>query len=144
MANAFCHIELTTDDDSGAKKFYKKLFPSWKTTDMKMPAGVYTMINVGVTGAGKSVAAGGGIQKKMLPDAPSGWMPYVQVANVKQSVEKAKKLGATVIMDAEDIGMGSIAIFVDPTGCTFGIWAPAPKKAAKKPAKRKAVKRAKR
>ena len=35
-----------------------------------------------------------GVMKPMMPDAPHAWMPYVQVANADQTVEKAKKLGA--------------------------------------------------
>jgi predicted enzyme related to lactoylglutathione lyase len=144
MANLFCHIELTTSDHDRARKFYKQLFPSWKLTDMKMPSGKYTLLNPGATGAGKKSAAGGGIQKQMAAGAPTGWMPYVQVPSVAKSVAKAERLGAKVMLPEEDIGMGSIAIFVDPTGAMFGIWAPAAKKPAKKKPAKRAVKKTKR
>ena len=137
MANLFCHIELSTEDAGAAKKFYKKLFPGWKLTDMKMPSGTYTVIEVGAKGPGKKSVAGGGIQKKMMSEAPTSWMPYVQVADLKKSLATAKKLGAKIVMPEEDIGMGSIAIFSDPTGAFCGIWAPE----AKMPAKKKAAKK---
>ena len=141
MANSFAHIELNTDDALKAKRFYRRLFPSWNLVDMMMPSGTYTAFDVGVKGPGKKLAAGGGIQKKM-PSAPTGWMPYVEVPDVAKGIAKAAKLGATVIMPTEDIGMGKIAIFSDPTGAFCGLWAPAPKKPAKKKAAKKVAKRA--
>ena len=126
MANAFVHIELNTDDVRAAKKFYKKLF-DWQWSESKMPAGTYHMIKAGRGGPG------GGIQKKPMPEAPAAWLPYVEVADVKKCVAKARKLGATVVVDYMDIGpMGSIGILVDPTGAALGVWAVTPKK---KPAK---------
>ena len=64
MANPFAHIELSTDDLSQAKKFYKKVF-AWKLNDAKgMP---YTMVDVGK-------GTGGGMQKKQMP-GPTAWLP---------------------------------------------------------------------
>lgn len=140
MPNPFAHLELTTDDLKSAQTFYGKVF-GWKLKDM--PGMNYTMIDVGGSGVG------GGMQSKPMPDAPTGWMPYVQVDSVKASVDKATKAGATVMLPYQEIGeMGAIGIFSDPTGCSIGVWeakqaAPAASKApAKKkapPAKRKAA-----
>ena len=138
MTNLFAHVELSTDDAKAARKFYKKVCPSWKLTDMKSPSGTYTVIDVAAQGPGKRLAAGGGIQAKMMPNAPTGWMPYISVTNLAKSLAVAKKLGAKIVMPAEDIGMGMIAIFVDPTGAFCGLWEPAP---AKKPAKKSAAKK---
>ncbi len=130
MANPFCHIELNTDDVGKAKKFYKNLF-GWKLNDMKgMP---YTMIDVG-----KGV--GGGMQKKPMPDAPSSWLAYVEVDDVKKTMAKAKKAGAQILLDYMAIGdSGEIGIFADPSGAALGVWAPQkkPKKAAAKKASAK-------
>jgi predicted enzyme related to lactoylglutathione lyase len=128
MPNAFAHIELTTDDLGKAKKFYKSVF-SWKLKDM--PGGMpYTMIDVGK-------GTGGGMQKRPMPNAPVGWMPYVQVDSVKKTVAKAAKNGAKVMVDYMDIAPnGAIGVFTDPTGAVLGVWEAA-KKTAKKPAKKK-------
>ncbi len=132
MKNTFAHIELSTDNPAKAKKFYKSLF-SWKLTDMPMGPMTYTMIDTG------SKEAGGGIQEKMMPDAPSAWLSYVQVEDVKKTLSKAKKLGAKIMMEWTSIGeFGAIGIFFDPTGAALGVWE-APKK-AKRPAKKKARK----
>jgi uncharacterized protein len=134
MANPFVHIELNTDDAAGAKKFYKKLF-DWEWSEAKTPSGTYHMIKTGPRGAG------GGVQRKSMPDAPTAWLPYVQVDDVKRAIAKARKLGAQIVVEYLDIGpMGSLGIFVDPTGAALGVWAAA---APKKPAKaaRRASKR---
>lgn len=120
MANPFVHIELNTDDVKRAKTFYTKLF-KWKLAAMP---GNYVMVNTG------SKATGGGMQKKPMPDAPTSWLPYVEVKDVNATIAQAKKLGAEIVLEYQDIGdMGAIGIFVDPTGAALGVWA--------KPAKKK-------
>jgi predicted enzyme related to lactoylglutathione lyase len=123
MPNAFCHIELSTDDLKKAKKFYSSVF-AWKLEDM--PQMGYTMVNVG-----KGV--GGGMQKKQMPNQPTAWLPYVEVADVDKTLAKARTAGANVVLDKTDVGkMGSIGVFVDPTGAALGIYAAAKKKPARK------------
>jgi len=130
MSNQFVHIELNTGDVSAAKKFYKKIFDSWQMHDEDMGEGMtYTMLSDGKSGIG-------GIALKMAPEAPSMWLPYVEVAEVEKTMAKAQKHGAKVIvpfMDMEE--MGALGIFTDPTGATIGIWQ-APKKGAAKAAKK--------
>src|SRR3954469_17131935 len=141
MPNPFAHIEPTTDNLKAAQKFYGKVF-AWNLKDM--PGMNYTMIDVGG-------GTGGGMQLKPMPDAPTGWMPYVQVDDVKATVAKAVKAGATAMLPFQEIGeMGSIGVFADPNGAVIGVWAskaaPAAvepekataKKAAAKPAKKAA------
>ena len=142
MGNPFVHIELSTDDVNGAKKFYKKLF-DWKLTDMKMPGMVYTTIDVG------NKKTGGGITGKEMPNQPTAWLPYVEVASVKKTIAKVEKAGGKVIVPFMRIGdMGAIGVFFDPAGAAIGLWEKAkgkakkkaPKKAAKKAPKKKAAK----
>ncbi|MDX2054798.1 MAG: VOC family protein [Polyangiaceae bacterium] len=138
MPNAFAHIELATDDVKAAKKFYKSLF-DWNLNDL--PAMSYTMIDVGG-------GTGGGMAKKQMPEQPTAWLPYVEVADVKKTLAKAAKAGAKVVLDYQEIGeMGAIGVFVDPMGAGLGIWqkgagAPPPPatktKASKKSVKAKA------
>lgn len=82
---------------------------------------------------------------KQMPEQPTAWLPYVEVANVDASLAKAKKAGAQIVLESTSIGdMGHIGVFVDPQGAALGVWAlakkAAPKKKAaskKKPAKKK-------
>lgn len=132
MANSFDHLELNTGDEKKAKEFYKKIF-KWKFEAMKgMP---YTMIDTG------SKNSGAGMQLKMK-DAPTQWLPYVQVDDVKKTLDKAQKAGAKIVVETMPIPMGEIAVFIDPTGAALGIWAQA-KKPAKKTAKKAAKKKSK-
>jgi hypothetical protein len=130
MPNAFVHIELNTDDVAAAKKFYKSLF-QWKIGPM---APGYLGVDVGK-------GTGGGMQKKTMPEAPTSWLPYVEVDDVKKTIAKAKKLGAKIMVEHMAIGdMGAIGVFVDPTGAGLGVWelAKKPAKKAKPKAKKKA------
>ena len=115
MANPFVHVELETTDLTKAKNFYSKLF-DWKLEDMPMPDGTYTMIGVGE-------GTGGGMMKHPMPGAPSMWMAYVLVDDVKAATKKAKDLGATVMKEAIPVkDMGWFSIIVDPTGAHLGLW----------------------
>jgi predicted enzyme related to lactoylglutathione lyase len=78
------------------------------------------------------------MQVKMMPDAPTMWLPYVEVDDVKKSIAKAEKAGAKIVVPFMEIGPnGSLGIFVDPNGAALGVWAASKKPAAKKPAKKK-------
>jgi predicted enzyme related to lactoylglutathione lyase len=140
MPNPFAHVELNTDDVKKAKKFYQSVF-GWKLTDM--PAMGYTLIDVGG-------GVGGGMQKKPMAEAPTAWLPYVQVEDLKATMAKAIKLGAKPALEYQDIGdMGAIGIFIDPDGAALGLWqgkaqaaAPPPPSVKKAVAKKAAAKKA--
>jgi uncharacterized protein len=115
--NLFAYTQLSTGNTARAKKFYKSLF-AWKVSDVKMGPGMtYTMIDTG------SDEAGAGIQKKETAKAPSMWLSYVEVADVKETVAKAKKMGAKVVVAYPPIPeMGAFGIFKDPGGALLGVW----------------------
>jgi len=116
MANPFVHVELNTSDVNKAKTFYGKLF-DWQMEDMPMgPGEVYTMVKPGA-------GPGGGIMKHPMPGAPSMWLTYIGVDDVKAATAKAKSLGADIKRDVTEVpGMGWFTIVADPTGGTFGLW----------------------
>jgi predicted enzyme related to lactoylglutathione lyase len=117
VANPFVHIELNTPDPEKAKAFYSQLF-QWKLGSVPnpaVPAGTYTMIEVGN-------GTGGGIMQQ-IPGDPSGWLPYVEVADIQASTQKAAQLGANVMKGVTEVpGMGWFSIIQDPTGAVFGLW----------------------
>ena len=118
MANPFVHVELNTTDVDKAKAFYSKLF-SWDLKDAPMPMGTYTMIGVGGSGTG------GGMVKHPVPGAPSSWLAYVAVDDIKAATEKARSLGATIKLEPTEIpGAGWMSIIQDPTGAALGLWKP--------------------
>src|SRR5215470_9646734 len=134
--SAFVHMELSTTDPEAAKRFYKELF-GWKLTDQKMADGsVYTMLDT------RSGPPGGGIMKTMAPEQPTAWMGYVGVKSARKSMEKARSLGATPIIEYKEIpGYGAFGIFADPTGATLAVWEPFAQAAQAAPKKKAASKK---
>ena len=115
MSNAFVHVELNTTDVNAAKAFYGKLF-AWTLEDVPMGEGTYTMVKPGS-------GTGGGIMSHPVPGAPSAWLAYVEVADIKESTAKAKELGAKIMQDVTEVmGMGWLSILIDPTGAALGLW----------------------
>lgn len=118
MPNAFVHQELNTTDPEKARSFYGQLF-DWTLEDMPMGGmGTYTVIKVG----DKTV---GGVMKHPVPGAPSMWLAYVGVDDIRASTDKAKSLGATILQDAVDIPtIGIFSILQDPTGAVIALFQP--------------------
>ena len=117
MAHPFVHHELHTTDRDQSTAFYSKLF-EWELKDTEMPSGTYTTIGVGK-------GTGGGIMRQPMPGAPSFWVPYVEVTDIKTATTLARTLGATVHLDSEKmVGIGSISVLQDPAGASFGLFQP--------------------
>src|SRR5258706_14907397 len=96
MGNPFVHVELNSTDLAKSKAFYGKLF-DWKLEDADMgPAGTYTMIKVGK-------GTGGGIMKQLIPGAPSSWLAYVAVDEIKAASDKAKSLCTKEMKDVNEV-----------------------------------------
>ncbi len=132
MGNPFVHLDLSTDDPAAAKKFYKSVF-DWKFRDF--PDMNWSGIDVGQ-------GVGGGLGGKQMPTQPTAWTAYVDVTDVKKTIAKAEKAGATVVVPFMQVGdMGALGVFVDPQGATIGVWQSAPKQAPKKAAKKTAAKK---
>lgn len=122
MANPFVHVELNSPDPEKAKAFYAKLF-QWQMEDMPNPATPdhsYTVIKVGE-------GTGGGIMKQ-LPHGPAGWIPYIEVDDLRVATAKAKSLGGKIMKDVSEVPeMGWFSIIQDPTGAVLGLWKSNPK-----------------
>ena len=121
MPNPFVHIELNSTDPDKAKAFYNELF-DWDMKDIPLPGSspdaneIYTTINVGG-------GTGGGIMRQMMPNAPSAWLAYALVKDLRAATDKAAALGATILKDVSEVpGMGYLSIIKDPTGAYLGLW----------------------
>ena len=115
MAHPFVHVELTTTDVDKAKSFYGQLL-DWKLQDIEMGDMTYTIIKVGG-------GTGGGMMKNPIPNAPSMWLAYVNVDDLKAATSKAKALGAKIMKDHIEVkDMGWFSIITDPTGAMIGLW----------------------
>ena len=117
MANPFVHVELQTQALDKSVEFYGQLF-NWKLEDMPMgdSGEKYVMISVGD-------GTGGGMMQHPMADAPSCWVPYVQVDNLSETTSNAKNLGATILKENCEVpDHGWFTIIQDPTGAVLGFW----------------------
>lgn len=107
--------ELHTPDPAKALEFYTGLF-GWSSEEMDTPEGApsYSVVRVGERSNGGVTAAQEG--------EPPNWLPYFTVEDRDAAAEKAKQLGATELARV-DMPQGQIAVFTDPQGAPFGVWA---------------------
>jgi predicted enzyme related to lactoylglutathione lyase len=65
---------------------------------------------------------------KQIPNGPAGWVPYVQVDDLRAATDKAKSLGGKVMKDETEVpDMGWFTIIQDPAGSVLGLWKNNPK-----------------
>ncbi len=118
----FCWSENVTHNPNTAKTFYAELF-GWTSHDDPLPSGgVYTLFSKDsqlVSAAYQMMPE----QKKM--NVPPHWSHYVAVEDVNATANKAKTLGATVIVPPfEVMDQGSMTVIQDPTGAVLSFWQP--------------------
>lgn len=116
--HTFCWNELASKEPARSVEFYTKV-GGFTVTAMQMPGmGTYSVLE----SEGQPRA---GIMAQMMPQQPHGWLPYVQVANTDATADKAKRLGATIVVPPTDIPeVGRFAVLVDPQGSAIGILKP--------------------
>jgi predicted enzyme related to lactoylglutathione lyase len=112
--------ELHTTDAKGALAFYAKVVGYGHTAKDMGPAGVYYVIS----GSG---ADRGGVSSHLGPGVRPHWLPYVKVDDPDATIARAKKLGAKIAVELEDIpNVGRFAMLQDPTGAMLAVMKPKP------------------
>ena len=112
MTGSVNYFEIGSADAESARQFYGGLF-GWTFGDPAMPAR-YSMIDEDKGGLWDSSAMGG-----------ASWaIFYVQVDDVKATLDAAEQLGASVVVPLVDNGQIEFAHLLDPDGNRFGIWRP--------------------
>lgn len=114
--NAVCWNELATDDPGSAAAFYAGLF-DYATETHDMGHGPYTVLM-------RDVLPKGGLFRKddSFADTPAHWMTYFSVTDCDADTERAKALGAEVIVPPTDIPtVGRFAVLRDSSGAVFSI-----------------------
>ena len=116
---SLCWSELTTRDTKGSEAFYTGLF-GWVAKHSAPGAPMeYTEFSVG----GQPSIGMMAMPPDMPAQVPSYWMPYFAVANCDASTEKAKGLGANVMVGPQDIpSTGRFTVMSDPQGAVFAIF----------------------
>lgn len=115
-----CWVELSgTPDVEASERFYRELF-GWEIPEQLNGAelGGYRRARL----HGRDVA---GVSPRMQDDQPCVWATYVSVANAGETLDKVRAAGGAVMFEPLDVmGMGTMAVFSDPTGAVCGLWQP--------------------
>ncbi len=108
-------VDLSTTDLDAGRRFYEELF-GWTTDEPAGPEfGGYAMFRSN----GKLVAGSGPV----MGDGPPAWTMYVRSPDAAATAQKVRDAGGEVVAEPMVIGdSGTMAIFRDPTGASFGIW----------------------
>jgi uncharacterized protein len=114
----FSWTDLGTTDAHGAKSFYTSLF-GWEAEDLPVGEGfVYTMLRKN----GLEVAA---LYRMQEEGQPPNWLSYVTVSSADEAAEKARELGASLIVEPMDVlDVGRQVVIQDPQGAVFAVWEP--------------------
>lgn len=111
--NQWLWVELWADDPHKMASFY-------------MPLGGYQVVQgtiPGETSGAHLVAAGvprAGILQKPAP-VPSTWVPYVRVANVADTVTRARAAGGSIVIEPMFAHGTNVALILDPTGAPVAV-----------------------
>jgi predicted enzyme related to lactoylglutathione lyase len=116
VPGSFAWNELATTDTEKAGQFYTELF-GWDTQVYEMPSGAYTtFLNQERMNAGMIKMT------EEWGDAPPHWLVYFAVADCDQSTEKARELGAEILVSPMEAGeVGRFSVIQDPQGAVFSI-----------------------
>ena len=112
--------ELHTSDPTKALSFYEKVLGfSHRAMDMGA-GGTYHILSRGGVDRG-------GATSHLRAGEPPHWLPYVFVEDPDATIARARKLGATIQVGAEDIpGVGRFGVLQDPTGAVLAVMKPRP------------------
>ena len=115
-----CWVELSgTPDVEASESFYRELF-GWEMPELPNSAelGGYRRAKLG----GRDIA---GVSPALEAGQPTGGGPYVSGADAAAPAAKVLEAGGESITEPMDVvGLGTMAVFTDPTGAVFGIWQP--------------------
>ena len=111
-ANPVVHLELHTGDLRGARELYAELC-GWRPELVSHPAGSYTALSLGR-------GFGGGIVE-CAADRPV-WLPYVAVPRVDLATDRARALGAAVLLEPREGPAGWRSVVATPQGGEIAFW----------------------
>ena len=113
--NPVVHLELHTYDLPAARELCSDLL-GWRSEDVDAgAAGGYTALDLGRTLGGGIVGCG---------TTRPIWLPYVAVGDVTAATERARSLGASVLLDPRDGPAGRRSVVATPTAGELAFWQP--------------------
>src|SRR5437764_8969343 len=113
-SNRLVHLELHTRDVPEARSFYRELL-AWREEHVATAAGSYLALEFGG-------AIGGGIVQ--CPTERALWLPYVEVHQLGEMTDRARLLGATVMLEPREGPAGWRSVVATPAGGEIALWQP--------------------
>jgi uncharacterized protein len=108
------HLELHTGDLAGARDLYSALC-GWAPARIDTGCGSYLALEMGRR-------LGGGIVE--CETRRPLWLPYVEVGDVGAATQRARGLGATVLLDSREGPAGWRSVVATPAGGEIAFWQP--------------------
>ncbi len=115
-------IDITVDDAASLRKFYQSVV-GWTSQDVSMGEySDYSMVPPGSDTAVAGICHSRGGNKGL----PSGWLMYINVENLDESLAACREAGGEVVVDVKTMGgAGRYAYIRDPSGATVALFEPA-------------------
>jgi predicted enzyme related to lactoylglutathione lyase len=108
------HLELHTFDQVGASAFYAQLL-HWRPQMVRGGAGSYLTFDTG------------GHLGSGVVECRTGrplWLPYVEVDRIVRSTERARELGAVVLLEPREGPFGWRSVVSSPQAGEIALWEP--------------------
>jgi predicted enzyme related to lactoylglutathione lyase len=106
------HLELRTANLPRACAFYAELF-RWRAENVHVASTSYLALDLGAR------IEGGVIERDV---ERASWLPYVAVADVAEATERARSLGAAVLLEPREGPTGWRSILAPPSGAELALW----------------------
>jgi predicted enzyme related to lactoylglutathione lyase len=113
------HLELHTADLPQARDLYAELC-GWRPERIETQAGPYL-----------SLELGGGLEGGIVECPVRGpvWLPYVEVGSVDAATDRARDLGASVLLEPREGPSGWRSVVRTAVGGEIAFWQPKPRSA---------------
>ena len=106
------HLELQTTNLPRACAFYGEMF-RWRAENVHLGAMTYLALDLG------GPVEGGVIERDV---ERATWLPYVAVADVAVATERARELGAAVLLEPREGPTGWRSVLAPPDGAEIALW----------------------
>jgi uncharacterized protein len=113
-SNPVVHLELHTDDLPQARALYAELC-GWRPEWIATRDGSYLSLELGESLGGGIVECG---------TRSPVWLPYVEVAEITQATERARSLGASLLLEPREGPGGWRSVVTTPPGGEIAFWQP--------------------
>jgi predicted enzyme related to lactoylglutathione lyase len=108
------HLELHTGDLPAARALYARLC-GWRSERIEAGSGSYLALELGG-------GLGGGIVE--CETRRPLWLPYVEVPDIREATERARALGASVVLSPREGPAGWRSVVATQSGAELAFWQP--------------------